>query len=127
MEKRIIVAGCREYEDYEEAKVYIASCLRQLPHAQSFVFLSGGCRGADALGERFARENGFPIERYPADWKRYGKGAGLKRNLQMVEKCDYAICFWDGKSRGTASLIAYAQKLHKPVMIKKISLHMPLH
>ena len=54
------------------------------------------------LGERYARENGFRIERYPADWKQYGKSAGPRRNMQMAEAGDDIICFWDGKSRGTA-------------------------
>lgn len=72
------------------------------------------------LGERFARENGFPVERYLAQWKKYGEKAGPKRNLQMAEVCDYVICFWNGKSRGTACMIAYAKKLSKPLRIIRI-------
>ncbi|MGN0560998.1 MAG: DUF2493 domain-containing protein [Candidatus Fimenecus sp.] len=120
MEKRILVAGCREYDNYSDAKAYIEICIKEIRERYTLVFLSGGCRGADRLGERYANENGFCIERYPADWQKYGKSAGPKRNLQMVKTCDYVICFWDGKSRGTASVISYAKKFQKPIKVKRI-------
>lgn len=120
MVKRILVAGCRDYAAYEEAEAFIGACLRDIPAGDELIFLSGGCRGADRLGERYAREHGYPVERYPADWRRYGKGAGLRRNRAMAEVCDRVICFWDGKSPGTASLIACARKLGKPLYLRSI-------
>lgn len=85
-------------------------------------FLSGGCKGADALGERYAEENGFKIEHFPAEWNKFGKSAGPIRNFQMAKNCDYVICFWDGKSKGTKSMINYAKQLNKPIKVKKICL-----
>ncbi|MBP1576666.1 MAG: DUF2493 domain-containing protein [Oscillospiraceae bacterium] len=120
MVKRIVVAGSRDYENYEEVKTYIEACIRELQKKNTLIFLSGGCRGVDMLGERYAKENGFPIERYPANWKKYGKSAGPKRNLQMVRICDGVICFWDGKSKGTASVIRYAKEFGKPLWVKQI-------
>ncbi len=122
MVKRVVVAGCRDYNDYNQAKVHIEKCIERIREEYTLVFLSGGCRGADMLGERYARENGFAVEHYLAQWERYGKKAGPKRNLQMAEVCDYVICFWDGKSRGTACMISYAKKLNKPLRIIKIGL-----
>lgn len=120
MQKRIVVAGCRNYDDYDSAKEYIEMCIKNIRGKYTLIFLSGGCRGADMLGERFANENGFNIERYIAEWQKYGKSAGPKRNLQMAKDCDYVICFWDGKSRGTASMIYYAKRLKKPLKVKMI-------
>lgn len=121
MEKRVVIAGCRDYTDYEEAKVYIDLCLSNIRKGNTIIILSGGARGADALGERYAAENGFDVERYPADWASFGKRAGPKRNRQMAEICDCIICFWDGKSKGTRSMIAYSRQLNKPIRIKRIS------
>lgn len=120
MVKRIVVAGCRYYTDYSAAKEFIGQAICELRKRYDLVFLSGNCAGADKLGERFAAENGFAIEYYPADWETHGKSAGPIRNRQMAEAADYVICFWDGKSRGTASMIAYAKKLGKPVKVKTI-------
>ena len=77
------------------------------------IFISGGCRGADSLGERYAAENGFETEIYPAVWGKYGRAAGPKRNKEIAEISDYIICFWDGKSKGTTSLLNFAEKYGK--------------
>ena len=118
--KKVIVAGCRNYNNYSEAKAYIDFCIKSIKNKYTLVFISGGCAGADSLGERYAKENGYATEYYPAEWNKYGKSAGPKRNEKMAKVGDYVICFWDGKSRGTKSMIEYAKKFNKPIRIKYI-------
>ena len=120
MIKRVAVAGCRQYENYEEAKEYIELCISEIRKKYTLIFVSGGCRGADALGERYAAENGLKTEKYPADWEKYGRAAGPMRNKKIAEISDYIICFWDGQSKGTKSLLRFAEKSQKPVKIKFI-------
>ena len=122
MIKRVVIAGCRNYNNYDEAKCYIDFCLSNIRKENDIVIVSGGASGADAIGERYAEENGYRLEKYPADWEKYGKSAGPRRNRQMAEICDYVICFWDGKSSGTKSMISCAIKCNKPLRIKKILL-----
>ena len=121
MEKRIVVAGCRNYFNYAEAKAFIDFCLKNIKDEYTLIFLSGGAPGADALGERYAREHGYAIERFEADWEQFGKRAGPMRNEQMAQVADFVICFWDGKSRGTKSMIAFAERYKKPIKIKNIA------
>lgn len=118
--KRVVVAGCRDYTNYAEAKEYIDYCISNIRKENKIIIVSGGAGGADSLGERYARENGLEVERYPADWNKYGRGAGPRRNRQMAEVSDYVICFWDGQSRGTKSMIDCARQCGKPVNIKNI-------
>ena len=118
MVKRVVIAGCRDYSNYEEAKKYIDLCLSNILKENNIVIVSGGARGADALGERYAEENGLEIERYPANWDIYGRGAGLRRNQKMAEISDYVICFWDGKSRGTKRMIECAKSVENPLKLK---------
>ena len=120
MIKRVVIAGCRDYDNYTEAKLYIDFCLSKIKKEHDIIIVSGGASGADALGERYAKENGFEIERHPADWLKYGRSAGPRRNKQMADVADFVICFWNGKSKGTMSMIDYAKKSNKPVRIKKI-------
>ena len=120
MIKRVVVAGCRDYNNYNEGKEFIDFCLSNIRKENDIVILSGCASGADAIGEQYAKENGFKVEKYPADWKTYGKIAGPKRNKQMAEDSDYVICFWDGKSKGTWSMIQFAKQLDKPVKVKLI-------
>ncbi len=120
MIKKIVVAGCRYYNNYEEAKRYIEFCIKEIRKKYTLVFVSGGCQGADKLGERYAQEIGFEVKRYPANWKKYGRAAGPIRNEEMAAECDYVICFWDGKSRGTKSMIEVAKKRGKNLKVKMI-------
>lgn len=120
MIKRIVIAGCRDYNNYNEAKKFIDKCICDIRNKYKLIFISGGCRGADALGERYAKENGFEVEIYPADWEKYGRAAGPKRNEHMAQIADFVICFWDGQSRGTKSMISYAKEFNKPIRIKRI-------
>ena len=120
MVKRVVIAGCRDYNNYDEAKAYIYFCLSNIRKENNIVIVSGCASGADAIGERYAKENGFKVEKYPADWKTYGRSAGPRRNKQMAEVSDYVICFWDEKSRGTKSMLDFAREYNKPIRIKKI-------
>ncbi|MBQ8860091.1 MAG: DUF2493 domain-containing protein [Ruminococcus sp.] len=120
MVKRVVIAGSRNYFDYTGAKEYIDLCLSDLLKKYEIIIVSGGCSGADMLGEKYAKENGLKIERYEARWYLYGKSAGPKRNGVMAKNSDYIICFWDGKSRGTKSMIDIAKKLNKPLRVKII-------
>ncbi len=117
---KIVVSGSRNYNNFDEAKEYIDLCINNIGKDTVPVFLSGGCRGADKLGERYAEENGFEIEQHPADWSKHGKSAGPIRNKIMAQEADLIICFWDGESTGTKSMIECARKAGKTVKIKMV-------
>ena len=73
--------------------------------------ISGACpTGVDVLGEKWAKENGIKIIRYPANWDKYGRAAGPIRNEQMSEIAEALIAIWDGKSPGTKNMISNATK-----------------
>ena len=82
--------------------------------------VSGGARGVDALGEKWAQIHNISARRFPADWDGLGKRAGYVRNVQMAEYADALIAVWDGKSKGTAHMIETMRKLGKPVYVHKV-------
>ncbi len=116
---KIIISGSRKYTNYEEAKLYIDLCIKELG-VENPVILSGGCKGADMIGERYAAEKGFVIKRIDAQWSKFGKAAGPIRNKIMATECDVAICFWDSFSVGTKSMIDCLRKENKKIFIKYI-------
>jgi len=67
--------------------------------------LTGGTRGADALGKRWAWSKQVPWKGFKADWERFGKSAGVRCNYQMAQAGDVLVAFWDGQSPGTSHLI----------------------
>ena len=51
--------------------------------------VSGGAKGADTHAEAWALANNVPVTLFKPDWKKYGRAAGIKRNKQIIESCDY--------------------------------------
>ncbi len=117
---RVIIAGTRYFNDYAGL---CAVCDRLLADKvkQGFqiVIVSGGCVGADLMGEAYAKERGHNIERYPAQWGKYGKKAGLLRNAEMANNADALIAFWNGESRGTRHMIETAREKGLAVRIHR--------
>jgi len=81
------------------------------------VIVSGGARGVDSLAMAEARRRGLAVIEFRPDYARFGRGAPLVRNRQIVAACDRLVAFWDGVSRGTAYTIREAMKNGKQVQI----------
>lgn len=112
---RVIVAGSREgvqQEQVDDAVTKSGFTITEI--------VSGHARGVDQMGELIAEVNHLPIKLFPADWKQYGKAAGIIRNHEMALYADALIAVWDGKSKGTQHMILDMQKTGKPVYIYKI-------
>lgn len=103
---KIIIAGTRDFNNYDVLKNICDTLFRGL-HTVEIV--SGNCRGADMLGERYANENNIKLTKFPADWNTYGKRAGYIRNTEMALYSDALIAFWDNKSKGTKMMIDIAR------------------
>lgn len=76
------------------------------------VLVHGACKGADLLAATVAEGLGWKIYDYPAEWDKYGKKAGILRNMKMydVHKPDLVYAFHNSfkESRGTRHMVNYA-------------------
>ncbi len=79
--------------------------------------VSGGAVGADSCARQYANANNIPLKEFLPDYRRFGRGAPLKRNLQIIEYADIMIAFWDGKSKGTKFVIDNCRKMGVEVHI----------
>ena len=109
-EFRVIIAGTRDYSDYQLLRDRCDAILSAKRQDSNIIMVSGTARGADQMGERYARERGFQLRRFPADWEQYGKSAGHIRNAKMADNADALIAFWDGESKGTKNMIDNARR-----------------
>ena len=107
---RVIIAGTRTFSNYEQLRTTCNNLLSEKQRTHTIVVISGTARGADQLGERYAKERGFQLRHFPADWERNGKAAGYIRNAKMADNADALIVFWDGQSRGTKNMIDIARR-----------------
>jgi len=79
--------------------------------------VSGGAKGPDTWAITYAEEQGRKTVVYPAEWSKFGNGAGHRRNKLIAKHADSCLVFWDGESRGTNGFIKEAYKLRKELFI----------
>lgn len=117
-ELRMIIAGGRDFTDYamlkENVKRVLLDFVRTHP-CNRIKIISGHANGADKLGERFSEEFGLEVIKLPANWDKYGKQAGILRNIDMAKYAvnnnnfGVLVAFWDGTSKGTKHMIDCAK------------------
>lgn len=110
---RVIIAGSRSFSDYDFLREVCDKYLKELDCVE---IVSGRANGADTLGERYAKEKGFQIKQFPANWD-LGKKAGYLRNKEMAEYADGLIAFHDGISKGTKHMIDLAKERNLKIRV----------
>lgn len=114
---RVIIAGGRDFDNYDLLKRKMDHLLSET--VEPIQVVCGQARGADSLGQLYAKDRGYEVRYYPANWDYYGKKAGMLRNEQMAQNADALVAFWDGKSRGTKNMIENAEKYNLKIRIIK--------
>lgn len=108
---RVAIVGSRSV-----AMDAYSDILSYIPRGASEI-ISGGAEGADEIAEEYARQNHLPLTVFRPEYKSYRKSAPLQRNLEIVRHSDYVLVLWDGKSRGTANIVANCIKEYTPVRV----------
>lgn len=119
-ELRVIIAGSRDFDEFPKlmnsCNDILSDIVDKNNNLDKIRIVSGTARGADRLGEQYAKVAGYEVSRFPADWDGLGKRAGYVRNAEMAKyamadgNCGVLIAFWDGKSKGTKHMIDLADK-----------------
>ena len=76
--------------------------------------VSGGCpQGGDRFAEVLAAQRNVPIKIHRAEWNRYGRSAGFKRNTYIAQDADVLIaCVAEDRTGGTEDTIKKFHALH---------------
>lgn len=135
---RVIIAGSRSIKD--------AKALSSIEEAvqksgwQIDEVVSGDATGVDTAAIAWAEAKFIDYVRIPANWKKYSKAAGYKRNQKMAwyvriieeqfnskgQECPEKykaglIAVWNGKSKGTKHMIDIAKEMGIDVFVFKTS------
>ena len=118
---RLAIVGTRRFTDYE---LFLEKLEANYPLAfdQRYTeIVSGGAKGTDTLAVQFAKSRGLKMKVYKPDYSKYGRGAPLVRNGQIVEYADVGVAFIDKESRGTKDTIEKFKKAKKKVVVINLS------
>lgn len=128
---KTIISGSRDFSDYALLQRVLERV--ELGAKRIDTVLSGTARGADQLGELWAKLNCRITLRFPAQWDSYGRSAGILRNREMAKHAEQLVAFWDGQSHGTAHMIEHARKRGLVVWVchyaeaqPRLALHKPM-
>lgn len=108
VDQGIIFCGGRDFRNRHLVGGTITDLITEFG---DFICVQGGADGADQLVREFAIAAGIPCLNVPANWQRYGKSAGPRRNRQMLEICReplVVVAFPGG--RGTRNMVAQAEE-----------------
>ena len=112
---KLIIAGSRTFADYQRLCQVLAPDRHRITQV-----ITGGARGADQLGYRWAWKHAVRHQLFRANWEQFGKTAGVRRNHQMVQAGDILLALGDRQSPGTAHLIQCMRALGKPVVVVSV-------
>lgn len=111
---KVIIAGSRDIDTYDIVEKAVVESGFSITEV-----VSGHANGVDKLGELYAKKHNIPFKTFPAEWEKFGLGAGYRRNSEMADYAEALIAITNG-SKGTANMIEIANKKHLKVFVKKL-------
>lgn len=114
-----IIAGSRTINNYDLVKNCISMVNTEITEV-----VCGMAKGVDSWGRAWAIERGIPVKEFPAEWNKFGKAAGYRRNVDMAryakENDGCLILIWDGKSKGSGHMkniaAEYGLKIYETIV-----------
>ena len=104
----VMVCGSRTITDVKWVETQIVNYLKEVYADQEkrfgqgdmdFIIIQGLACGVDIIAKEWANKHNLGTWDFPAEWDKYGKSAGYRRNVDMVDRCDYCLILWDGQSK----------------------------
>ncbi len=117
----LAIVGWRYFDDYNLFKAFVNNWTGQ--YGKPDLIISGGCKGADKMAERYAKANGIDMRIYPPKANPFlSLGARfLLRDKEIAEACTHMIAFPNYKlGKGTQHTIRFANKAKKHVTVHEI-------
>lgn len=112
------IVGYRGFTDYEKFSQLIDEYIKEI--GIPLFIISGGAKGTDTMAEKYASDHNIPTKIFKPEWDKYGKGAGIMRNTDIVQNSTHVIAFLSPKSIGTVDSINKAKKFDKLLKIVDI-------
>lgn len=113
---RCIIAGSRTITNYN----LVCNAIQESKFNVDEI-ICGMANGVDFLGRRYGIESRISVVEMPANWDKFGKSAGYRRNEDMAKIATHLILVWDGKSKGSGHMLDLAKKYSLTIFEKIVS------
>lgn len=114
---KVVIAGSRDSQiSLEELENIIKETKIEIKEV-----VSGMSGNVDLLAVKFAEKYNYVLAKFPADWNKFGRSAGPRRNLEMAKYADAAVVIMKKEgSKGSKNMISCMKSLNKPVHVSEI-------
>lgn len=115
---KIGIVGSRQRDSQEDLSLVREALTRVIEESgvalKDVTIVSGGCpRGGDRFAEILANEYGLNTIIFKAEWSKYGRGAGFRRNIDIARESEVLIaCVAADRIGGTEDTIRKFVSLH---------------
>lgn len=108
---KVAIVGSREVD------LSRLSWLEALVPKDCTAIVSGGARGVDQMAWEIAQRKGITCIELLPDYGRFGRGAPLVRDREIVKEADLVLAVWDGASRGTWYVMEQCRKTQTTLQV----------
>lgn len=114
----VLVCGDRKWDDQEVVDQVVYLLKRRY---KVHTLVEGEAAGADTQGRLAGEKYGMTIKAFPAEWHKFGRGAGPIRNAQQLRegKPDIVVAFHDDlyNSKGTLDMVKKAMASERDIIV----------
>lgn len=116
-ELNLAIVGYRDFEDWVVFYAHVQSWIEK--HGRPDSIISGGCKGADTMAERFAKQEKIPmVILWPKNED--GRSKFAIRDKEIARQCTHMLAFPSKRGRGTQLTIQFATELKKHVTVVNV-------
>lgn len=111
----VAIVGSRDFADRALLDATMDAFVRE--HGAPTGVVSGGARGADTLGQRWAQARGVPCTVLAPEWAKHGRSAGFRRSADIVAAATHVVAFPHPRGSGTQHTVELARRRGLPVTV----------
>lgn len=108
---KTIIAGGRKFNNFGLLASEVDAILQgNFEEGTKMEVFSGGCKGVDKFGEKFANYRGHGLRLFGTATDHLPEDEWKQININMAAEAEVLIAFWDGVSEGTKHMIDTANE-----------------
>lgn len=114
----LAIVGSRDWTNWDQFQTILKDYIKQ--HGTPIKIVTGDARGVDSMACRWAIKRGISYTVWVANWKQYGRRAGILRNTDIIKTATHVLAFHRNNSPGTRDSIEKARDMDKDLTVVEL-------
>jgi hypothetical protein len=110
---KVLICGGRDFVEQQKLNRVLNKIHAKTPIT---LVIHGDARGADRMGGSWAIVHHIDVQKFPADWDKFGRAAGMARNVQMLNEGKPDLCIACPGGYGTEHMVSLCRAVGIPIV-----------